>query len=80
VQQGHEDYVLWLSILKEGHTAVNVQECLAKYRISANSLSSNKVKAAKWQWNIYRNVEKLNIFKSAYYFIFYTIAGLKKHK
>jgi glycosyltransferase involved in cell wall biosynthesis len=80
VQQGHEDYILWLSILKQGYIAKNVGECLAAYRLSANSLSANKFKAASWQWKIYRQVEKLNPLISAYYFVFYVWAGLKKHR
>ena len=77
--EGHEDYALWLSILKEGYTAINVKKCLAKYRISDKSISSNKFKTAKWQWDIYRNVEKLNLIQSFYYFSHYIYYGLKKH-
>lgn len=80
VSHGHEDYILWLSILKEGYRAVNVQEVLAQYRISSNSISANKRKAVIWQWNIYRNIEKIGLFRSIYYFTHYAIAGLKKHK
>lgn len=74
----HEDYVLWLSILKKGHTAHGINEVLALYRKSSNSLSSNKIKAAKWTWNIYRNVEKIPLPKAIYYFINYGINGIKK--
>lgn len=74
----HEDYVLWLSILKKGHTAHGINEVLALYRKSSNSLSGNKIKAAKWTWNIYRNVEKIPLHKAIYYFINYGINGIKK--
>ncbi len=80
LQQGHEDYILWLSILKQGYIATNVGDCLAKYRITTHSLSANKIKAAGWQWRIYRQVEKLSLFKSVYCFGCYVIAGLKKHR
>jgi glycosyltransferase involved in cell wall biosynthesis len=79
INHGHEDYVLWLSILKEGYRAVNINQCLASRRVLKNSLSSNKTKAMKWQWRIYRNIEKLAVFKSIYYFIFYMYYALKKH-
>ncbi|MGX4598600.1 glycosyltransferase family 2 protein [Faecalimicrobium sp. JNUCC 81] len=74
----HEDYVLWLAILKSGHVAYGLNEVLALYRKSSTSLSGNKVKSAMWTWNIYRNVEKIPLHKSIYYFINYGINGIKK--
>jgi glycosyltransferase involved in cell wall biosynthesis len=75
---GHEDYVLWLTLLKKVKEAKGINEPLANYRILSNSLSSNKLKVLKWQWYIYREVEKLNIFQSSYYFIWYIFYALKK--
>jgi len=75
---GHEDYVLWLSILKQGYTAKNTNTITALYRTQKNSLSGNKLRAAKWTWNIYRKVEKLNVVASLYYFLHYCArSGLK---
>lgn len=74
----HEDYVLWLSILKKGISAYGLNEVLASYRKSSTSLSGNKFKAAKWTWNIYRNIEKIPFPKAIYYFINYAINGIKK--
>ena len=64
----HEDYVLWLSILKKGHIAYGIDEVLALYRKSNNSLSGNKLKSAMWTWNIYKNIEKIPLPKAIYYF------------
>ncbi len=77
---GHEDFTLWLQILKDIDFAHGIVEPLAKYRISNTSISKNKFKAIAWQWNIYRNIERLNIFKSIYYFICYAINGILKYK
>jgi teichuronic acid biosynthesis glycosyltransferase TuaG len=74
----HEDYVLWLSILKKGYIAYGIDEVLAMYRKSSTSLSGNKIKAAKWTWNIYRNVEKISLPVAIYYFIHYGINGIRK--
>lgn len=74
----HEDYVLWLSILKKGYLAYGIDEVLALYRKSSTSLSGNKIKAAKWTWNIYRNVEKIPLPVAIYYFINYGINGIRK--
>src|SRR5690606_19103529 len=76
---GHEDYILWLSILKEGFCAINVEEVLARYRVSRQSISGNKLRAAQWQWSIYRNFEKIGFFKSIYYFVYYAFHGIRKH-
>lgn len=54
----HEDYATWLKILRQGYKAYGINESLALYRKRENSLSGNKVKSAKWTWNIIRNVEK----------------------
>jgi glycosyltransferase involved in cell wall biosynthesis len=75
-----QDYGLWLKILKEIKTTKGITESLATYRILENSVSSNKLKAAGYQWKIYKDVEKLNLFKSIYYFLHYVYYGLKKYK
>ncbi len=75
---GHEDYAMWLSILKKGYIAKNTNSTLALYRISNSSISSNKITAFKWTWNIYRKVERLPLYKSLYYFMNYAFrAGYK---
>ncbi|GAA4311504.1 glycosyltransferase family 2 protein [Compostibacter hankyongensis] len=80
IAHGHEDYILWLSILREGFVAMNVGKSLAKYRVLSNSISSNKLKAARWQWSIYRNVEKIGLTRSIYYFIHYAFSAIIKRK
>ena len=74
----HEDYILWLSILKKGYIARNSNKLGALYRVRNNSVSSNKLQVIGWQWNIYRNIEKLNIFSSLYNFIHYSIRAFYK--
>jgi teichuronic acid biosynthesis glycosyltransferase TuaG len=76
----HQDYGLWLKILKKINSTKGIIEPLAVYRIRKNSVSSNKLKAAYYQWKIYREVEKLNFFKSLYYFSCYIYYGLRKYK
>lgn len=61
--RGHEDYALWLSLLKKGGKAIRAggNEIYAKYRIHPSSLTSSKLRSAGWQWNIYRQSEELSI-------------------
>ncbi len=75
-----QDYGLWLKILKQIGSTRGILEPLAIYRIRKNSISSNKLIAAKYQWKIYREVEKLPFLKSTYYFMWYAYYGFKKYK
>lgn len=76
----HEDYALWLKILKMGYEAYGLNECLALYRIRSNSVSGNKIKAASYQWKIYRELEKLSLHKSISCFVRYAYYGYMKFK
>ncbi|WP_339213226.1 glycosyltransferase family 2 protein [Ornithinibacillus sp. FSL M8-0202] len=71
-----QDYALWLEVTKKGFPAYGYAEVLAKYRIVQNSISRNKWKAAKRQWYVYRNVEKLGLVKSIWYFLHYALKGI----
>ena len=75
-----QDYGLWLKLLKKTDYAMGILEPLASYRIMRNSVSSNKFIASQYVWKLFREVEKLNIFQSIYYFCFYTYYGFKKYK
>ena len=75
-----QDYGLWLKILKEMDATKGILEPLARYRIMKNSVSSNKLKASLYMWRIYRDVEKLGLFKSIYYFVHYAYHGVMKYK
>lgn len=76
---GHEDYILWLTILQKGYIAKNTESIEARYRVSKKSISSNKRKAAIWTWNIYRNILKFNIIKSIFYYCSYVIKGIYRY-
>lgn len=73
-----QDWALWLAILKKTPYAYNVNKKLALYRKRGNSVSSNKLKVIKYNWAIYRNVEKLSFLKSLFYFISYFFHYFKK--
>lgn len=75
----HEDFALWLNILKTGAVAYGVNEPLLVYRVSTNSKSGNKIKAAKMNWNTYRAVG-LNVFDALYYELWYVVKGILKYR
>jgi glycosyltransferase involved in cell wall biosynthesis len=74
----HEDYVLWLTILRIGYIAVNTNTLGALYRIRKRSITSNKFIVLKWQWIIYRDFLKLSILYSLCYFCFYAVNAFIK--
>lgn len=81
----HEDFAIWLSILKDGRKAYGVDEPLLIYRIAKSSKSGNKFKAAKMNWNTYRYIG-LNPVEALYYEVWYMVkngikyANLKKSR
>ncbi len=75
----HEDFAIWLSILKEGKKAYGVDERLLIYRIAKSSKSGNKFKVAKMNWNTYRYVG-LNPIEAAYYECWYMVNGFLKYR
>ncbi len=79
---GHEDYVFWLDRVRRAGRAVCVpsEGPLAWYLVRQNSVSSNKLRAATWQWRIYRDVEKLGLVASLRYMAFYVWHALAKRR
>lgn len=75
----HEDYCLWLRIVRSGGEARGITEDLARYRVVEGSRSSDKLKMASWRWRVYRDTEKLSFLRSAYYFTWYSVSTLAKH-
>ena len=75
----HEDFAVWLGILKEGKKAYGVDEPLLTYRIAKSSKLGNKIKAAKMNWNTYRYIG-LNPLSAFYYECWYVVKGLMKYK
>lgn len=63
-----EDSATWWQILRNGHVAFGMDRVTAIYRRPAKSLSSNKLKAMKRIWYLYRRVEKLPLAKSCFLF------------
>jgi len=67
----HEDYLVWLKILKSGVVAFGVNEPLLIYRIDQNSKSGNKLKSIKMTFNVFRKLDYNTLFST-----FYTISHL----
>lgn len=68
-----EDTATWWQLLRSGLTACGLDEVLVIYRRPAVSLSSNKLKAVRRIWRLYRRQEKLSLISSCYYFFFWAL-------
>lgn len=75
-----EDFACWLRILRTGEKAVCFHESMTTYRVRGNSVSSNKLKMVKHQWNVYRKVEKISLIKSAVYMMHWAVMGVLKYR
>ncbi len=73
-----EDTASWWKILKKIDYAYGLNEILSYYRRGIQTSSSNKIKAIKQTWNLYRNVEKLNLINSIYFFCWYVFNALRR--
>ena len=61
------DDALWLQMLKKEPYIWGMPDVLMRYRIRQNSISSNKFKLIKYHWYLYREIEHLNVFRSAFH-------------
>ena len=75
----HEDFAIWLRITKTGRVAYGIDEPLLIYRVASSSKSSNKIKAAKMNWNTYRYIG-LNPVAASYYMCWYIAKGILKYR
>ncbi|MEZ8658691.1 glycosyltransferase family 2 protein [Vibrio cyclitrophicus] len=74
-----QDMGLWLKILKMGVIAKRCDDKpLARYRVGSQSVSSNKLSVLKYQWRIYREVERLSLRSSIKYFGHYAFKGMTR--
>jgi hypothetical protein len=75
-----QDMGLWLKYLKEIPFAHGIQKPKAIYRIRKNSLSRKKSNLINYQWQFYREVEKLSMVQSAYYMLHWMVRGFLKYR
>ena len=74
-----QDYELWLRMFKKIKSSKTITQPLAKYRISKDSVSRNKLMAAFNHLKIILRQKDINLFLALYYFSFYIFYGIKKN-
>lgn len=75
-----QDWGLWLRLLKKTEYAVGIEKKMGQYRVTKDSLSSNKLNSAIYSWKLFRDVENFNLFKSFFYFCNYAITSSLRAK
>lgn len=72
------DYIMWLAVIKDAKELHGLDTVLGFHRIGMKSISSNKFSLVKYHWRIYRDVEKLPIYKCIYLVLFWILKGIFK--
>ena len=75
----HEDYCLWLNLLRDGYKVIGCPEVLVEWRFMSNSRSFDKRNSAVYRWKIYREYLNLPFAKSVKLFSCYFVGGIKKY-
>lgn len=75
-----EDYFYKCIILKNIGKAFCLNETLTEYRISKNSMQSNKLKNCYWIWKINKKYNKFNIMQNLISILFISYNSIKKYK
>ena len=78
VKRGQDTATWWKVLRTKVSKAYGINEILSYYRRDVNTLSSNKLKALKRTWNLYRKVECLNIINSVYNFGWYCFNAVRR--
>ncbi len=74
----HEDYILWLRVLKKFGTACGINEPLLKSRMSEGGKSRNKLKSARMHYGVYKYMG-IPAWKALYLFACYAVNGIRKY-
>ena len=76
---GKDDLFFFLMILRRHGPARGVRDDLARLRLHGDSITGNKLKAARRQWRFYRRVIGLSPLKAISYFFVYAVKGFIKY-
>lgn len=77
-EESHEDYILWLKILRDNGFACGVNEPLLKYRVSNTGKSGSKLHSARMTFKVYRYMG-FSMPKSIACFCSYALHGVWKY-
>ncbi len=79
LRRGGQDYATWLQLLRSIDYAYGIDECLTSYRVSNNSLSSNKLSSIRQVYEIQTEDEHISKYKAIINTICFCLYAFKKH-
>jgi len=79
LRRGGQDYATWLELLRDGTMAYGINEALVQYRISSDSLSSNKLKSIKQVWEIQTQDEGIGKGAAIFHVCSFAFHAIKKY-
>lgn len=74
-----QDYATWLLLLRHTDYAYGLNECLTSYRLSDNSLSSNKLSSVRQVFDIQTQDEHIGRLRAAFNTLCFCFYAFKKH-
>ena len=77
-EDSHEDYILWLRILRKYGAARGINQPLLRYRLSNSGKSGSKLHSAKMTFRVYRYMG-FGLAKSLWCFSQYALHGVWKY-
>ena len=75
-----DDFVYWLSMLKDVSSAHYNPDMYILYRVRLNAVTASKWKMIKPHWKVLREIEHLSLFKSIYCLFCWGVIGYVKVK
>ena len=77
-EDGHEDYIMWLRVLKKYGVARGIDEPLLRYQLSAAGKSGSKWHSARMTFKSYRYMG-FSLPRSVFCFCRYALHGIQKY-
>lgn len=74
----HEDYIVWLSMLRDKRSVAGIDQPCLKSRLGEGGKSRNKWKSAMMTYQVYRHIG-LSVPKALWCFVNYAVNGIKKY-
>jgi len=75
-----EDFCLWTKVICEGHIGHRLPVDLARYRLSPQSRSANKLGGAVNAWHLYREISKLSLGRTVSWWLQYAWNASRLHR
>lgn len=75
-----QDTDLWLELLRRGHVARGLRDCLVHYRVRKGQLSGSKLGMARQVFALWMRMDEVGPLKRLWYFGCYAVNGVRKRR